>query len=379
MQQSESYTQEEKYPFEEEFKPVTRDLDDPLKFLNEINIYNNRYREGEWIFRGQNNSAWLLIPSVFRNNHIYRVAMEAWTDYCEKHQNAATTQQLLSKPKLHNFVLSRVCAAVEQDRVNSFLVRLDNAGILIPYHSSIHGHAQNQDLSELYEQFDLSSNLYQQTDFGRYHLETEIREIFNSTIKLNFPDDDNEVQISAREQIYSIMLEQRYLDIGFALAQHSGLSTSLLDWTTNPLVASFYAAYMKRAQDLGNTRIVVWAVDATELIRNRLISLVKHPQSYVRNIQAQSGVFTKDIEDWLVYVKFNTFPPSFEKYLKRHIESPSNRKKVWRITLPFNKRLDLLRLLKRSNISLSTLEPTHYHVAEEISEEFEEKNGEDRI
>lgn len=58
------------YPFEKEFKPVTRDPDNAKDFLNEINIYNDRYSEGEWIFRGQNNAAWTLIPSVFRLQHL---------------------------------------------------------------------------------------------------------------------------------------------------------------------------------------------------------------------------------------------------------------------------------------------------------------------
>jgi len=48
------------YPLEEKFKPVTIDTDEAIEFLNEINIYNGRYRDGEWILRGHNNANWCL-------------------------------------------------------------------------------------------------------------------------------------------------------------------------------------------------------------------------------------------------------------------------------------------------------------------------------
>ncbi len=43
------------YTLEEKFKPVTIDTDETIEFLNEINFYNGRYRDGEWILRGHNN------------------------------------------------------------------------------------------------------------------------------------------------------------------------------------------------------------------------------------------------------------------------------------------------------------------------------------
>ena len=86
MQQSASSEQEEdKCPFEEKFKPVTRDSDNAKDFLSEINIFNDRYSEGEWIFRGQNNANWTLTPSIFRNNQIVSVAKQKLEEHIRRY------------------------------------------------------------------------------------------------------------------------------------------------------------------------------------------------------------------------------------------------------------------------------------------------------
>jgi len=371
MQQSVSSKQEEdKYPFEEKFKPVTRDPDNAQDFLDEINIYNDRYSEGEWIFRGQNNANWCLVPSIFRDKRILNVAVKELENYIHPSSNDSTIQEISEKGEAYEFILARVCAAVEYDRVNSFIIGLDNADIRIPYNSSFHQHDSGKSVRDIFGS-NIGMRVPYRSDFHLNDLKREIGAIVSAY--RNLPDQDDLRRSRLAQAMYS-HIEQRYLDINFALAQHSGLPTGLLDWTTNPLVAAFYAAFTRDSSDRKHERLVVWAVDSSFFERNLIQTrLIRHPRSYIRNIHAQSAVFTRDADDWRDYVAYR-IEPQFEGHLGGLVFPESEHQHVWRITLPFCERNNLLRLLKRSNISISTLEPTHYHVADEVIEQFKEKH-----
>lgn len=364
--------QPEKYIFEKRFELVTVEPDEAINFLHEINIYNERYSEGDWIFRGQNNANWTLIPSIFRDKKILCMAKQELEKYIEKYPNESMSEELRNRDNTYNFILARICAAVEHDRVNSFVIRLDNADIGIPNHSNFHQPDYSPEYSFDFLQVDVASRVAQRSNFRRDWLRREVREIVSKYSNLPHAD-----QLSREEMAHASYeyLEQRFFDISFAIAQHSGLPTGLLDWTTNPLVAAFYAAYTRAKKCPDYDRLVVWALEPS-LIENNILGtrLIEHPKSYVTNIHAQSAAFTRDANDWRDYVIYDQ-EPHFEKYLGLLVDSGGVNHRIWRITLPFRKRHELLILLKRSNISLSTLEPTHYHVASDVMEEFHQRQS----
>jgi len=158
-------------------------------------------------------------------------------------------------------------------------------------------------------------------------------------------------------------------DDWWALAQHNGMATPLLDWTESPFVALYFA--FERPQSPASGLRAVWAVGGFSG-KNKAIEdahtgpgpaptlrTVRPQQDENQRLVNQAGVFTRvptgmTVESWI-----------------RAQYAGENRGALIKLTIPTKGRADCLRTLNRMNINHLSLFPDVFGAGEHCNKKLQ--------
>jgi len=275
-------------------------------FLTALTRWNPRWGglPLEWVFRGQADASWDLVPAAFRQNTRFPYHRLGGFHPEERHGSQIHEEAMI---------------------VHRFIQAVDRQGLPMPTDSA--------------------------------HRWLEFRTVIDAIS-------------SARSKLWP---EPEMAPL-FALAQHHGIPTRLLDWTERPLVAAYFAGVgaARGARDNGEKWLAVWALDTGrarvsimgDLFEQKtpVMRIVRPPRSTNPNLRAQEGIFTV-LDDPLRSPDASSFFPPLNDLV-------SQRRREWveekgatgpptlrRLELPWKESGKLLRLLSYEWIGATQVYP----------------------
>lgn len=243
-----------------------------------------RFRNGveDFVFRGQADARWGLVPTILRP--------KSYTPVISKGEGVDTREMVF----------------FELSVLNRFVKHCDAVGIPIPNDSQ---------------------------NFRKKYLSPDAATLYQ---KEPWPWPDPEV-----------------LDL-MAMAQHHGVPTRLLDWTTRAYTSAYFAA-SSAVSDFARwqpgDRLAIWALDRIALGVHSDIVLHHSPGAISRHLAAQGGLFTVHPLSRERHAKFNV--TSLESLLKDIEYSP-----FLKLTLPVYESVQLLNICSRAGFDAATIFPS---------------------
>jgi FRG domain. len=382
----------------------TVDLDTAEQFLEYIRPSRSHwdtYLQGKlrWVFRGQRDANWALLPSAWRTDEASKVTME--------HLSSNYGTEGLSTFE-HHFERCRLTTPSYVADINSqsetelrilqeFIAHANAAGMPLPY-SSVEIQPQDFGFIAAFQGKEIDYPGYEQRN-GHFF------DIALRSQSMDFGDINEELGNSPElhEEIRSLREAWPFL-INFtmrnpvaALAQHHGIPTRLLDWSHDSRIAAYFACSNINEEEMAdfNKRVSVFALNPFLLQRERIteddlaqfpndteaakVHLSQHSTFVEKSettsyLAAQSGLFTHpDFADLfrILTGEYPTIDKSIELMInwKQHTSSDGShdiKDYIRKITLPYHESDRLMEMLDDERIFLATLMPSLDRMKESI-------------
>lgn len=312
----------------DQFKEVTSRAATAEQLLEMLDLSHEIWGDfGTWVFRGQNDARWSLMPNIFRDSTYSKSPYS------------------------------------EVGMVSDFIRNANRTNLMIP--SDTMGHA--------------------------------------SYIK------GKKIATQRRAyDFYGDFLQYDFTHVAFAVAQHAGVPTRLLDFTHDPYVAAYFAAdtkgleaklgfsaetkagyfddimneYVRTSNANGKVEkylrileekltqwpenIVVWAVRVEDMHTLTSLRLLDHPFTEILNLRAQQGTFIIDIDMYDTEVKKLR---SFDSELSKLVKTEAVRK----LTMPMTELGNLQRMLFKKGYYPARMTPSYEHVAKGVVQNAREQ------
>ena len=295
------------------FDSVTVICNTAEQFLVEIDKTHDRWGQHQWIYRGQNDADWELIPALFREKAMFPVA-------------------------LYEIML-----------ISDFVRYSNFNGLPLPSSSG---------------------------NYTFYHKNPKV------------------ISQSGVDDPYGDRLQYDFTHPVFAIAQHSGVPTRLMDFTYDPNVAAYFACetsnladtlgfserakssyfeeimqawaggrepnwilaeYSRRWDSISRRvpkELAVWAVQIDGMHFKTSLRLLDHSYTDILNLQVQKGVFVWNSDRY----EWNEIPwRPFTDELAKLITDEG----IFRFTLPYERLEDLRRLLSRRGYIPASMNPSY--------------------
>lgn len=279
--------------------------------------------DARWIFRGQADSRWRLQPTAWRPEHADpQSQLGRLRAQLEQFEGGPPPEGTIQR-RFHD-IWMQVCAEIAV--ASAFASLADDLGIPVPDHDRLPSKFDPHDPHWRAELLDAA----------RPHTTSDGR--------------------ATRPRPFAA-------NSAFALAQHHGIPTRLLDCTRDPAVAAYFAASSAKRDSDGC--LSVWAIDSVVARESRELAVVRVPRSHISYLHAQSGLFLLHARAETFFESDGEWPDLLEALERAGPDA------VRRFDLPQGEAKELRRILWRRRVSLAHMMPTYDSVTATLQQQWE--------